>query len=561
MSLNPAYKPLIIFSVITNVLMLVAPMHMMQVYDRVLSSGSKETLLYITLIAAFCLALYGLCEAVRSKLAQRISAQYAVAQADPLFHGITSGAVPVEKSNEIIRNFNTVKMFISSRAMIGLFDLPFSPLFLVLLFLLHFQIGLLTTVGAGLLIAVAWFNKNLTAEDQKASTVANSKAIGFATAMASRSEDILAMGLLPSLVQRWGGIMGDSLNAQDTAASKSAAFFGLSKGIRQILQISIMAWGAWLVLNGDMSGGLIFAASMISGKALQPIEQVIGGWDSINRARAAHAEIQSVLKMAREEVEKIEQPAPVGNLSLSNISLVVEGLKKEQSILTDISFQAKPGTISAIIGPSGAGKSTFARIIAGAVKPTQGEVMLDGCSQANWPVEQWGENVGYVGQELLLFPGTIAENIARMSVNPDEKQIITAASLAGAHDLINSFADGYMTQLGDGALRLSGGQKQRIALARALYTLPKLLVLDEPNAHLDKEGEAILMRSMKHLRDLDTTIIIVTQRQEILKIADKVMMIKNGRQVELRQQKNPNDGQAVSKPQIKLNPKPTMQKV
>ena len=554
MSFTHVFKPLIVFSVITNVLMLAAPLHMMQVYDRVLSSGSKETLLYITLIAGFFLALYGVCEAIRSKLAQRISAQYAVMKAEPLFQGITSGSVPVEKSNEIIRNFNTTRMFISSRTMIGFFDLPFSPLFLVLLYLLHFQIGLITTVGAALLVTVAWFNKTLTAEDQKTSTAANSKAIGFATAMTTRSEDILAMGLLPSLVQRWGDIMRDSLNAQDIAVGKSATFFGISKGIRQILQISIMAWGAWLVLNGDMSGGLIFAASMISGKALQPIEQVIGGWDSINRARTAHAEIEKVLKNAQKNVEKIEQPTPIGNLNLHDVSLAVKGLKKEHTILSNINFQAKPGTISAVVGPSGSGKSTFARIIAGAVKPTQGEVMLDGCLQTNWPVEQWGENVGYVGQELLLFPGTIAENIARMSISPDEKQIITAASLAGAHDLINSFTEGYMTQLGDGALRLSGGQKQRIALARALYTLPKLLVLDEPNAHLDKEGEEILMGSMKQLRDLGTTIIIITQRQEILKIADNVMMIKNGRQVDLKKRVAPKEMQTITKLQPKLKP-------
>ena len=236
MSFTHVFKPLIVFSVITNVLMLAAPLHMMQVYDRVLSSGSKETLLYITLIAGFFLALYGVCEAIRSKLAQRISAQYAVMKAEPLFQGITSGSVPVEKSNEIIRNFNTTRMFISSRTMIGFFDLPFSPLFLVLLYLLHFQIGLITTVGAALIVTVAWFNKTLTAEDQKTSTAANSKAIGFATAMTSRSEDILAMGLLPSLVQRWGDIMRDSLNAQDIAVGKSATFFGISKGIRQILQ-------------------------------------------------------------------------------------------------------------------------------------------------------------------------------------------------------------------------------------------------------------------------------------------------------------------------------------
>ncbi len=523
-----ACRPLLIFSVIANVLMLVAPLHMMQVYDRVLSSGSGSTLLYITLIGAACLMLYGLSETMRTRIAQRISASYTVKHADRLFAGMTDGSLPVERSNEITRNFNTVRTFIASRSLIGLFDLPFAPFFLLLLYLLHFQIGLVTTIGAGILIAVAWINKTSTAEDSEQAAHANSKALGFANAVASRSEDIRAMGLLPAVVERWGSLTGESLNAQDISTKKTAMFFGISKAVRQILQITIMAWGAWLVLSGDMSGGMIFAASMVSGRALQPIEQVIGAWDSINRARSAHEGIEAVLAEADDRTGRIRQPEAKGQLTVSGASLSVKMGDKDMTILNNVSFSLEPGNLLAIIGPSGAGKSTLARIVAGALPPSAGEIMLDGCLQANWPTGQWGESVGYVGQDILLFPGTIAENIARMSLRPDEQKIIRAASLAGAHQMINAFPQGYMTVIGDGNLRLSGGQKQRIALARALYTSPKLLVLDEPNAHLDLEGTQILTESLKAIKSTGAAILVVTQRKQILSVADDVMLIKNG---------------------------------
>ena len=537
MQIFDACRPLFIFSVIANVLMLVAPIHMLQVYDRVLSSGSGETLLYITMIAAVCLCLYGVTEAIRTVLSQRISTQYALKQAEPLFQGMTNGAVPVDRSGEIIRDFNTVQGFVASRSMIGLFDLPFAPVFLLLLYFLHFQLGVLTTVGLGILVAIAWLNKTSTAEDQKKASHANGEATGFAGAIASRSEDILAMGLLPSLVQRWGMIMGVSLNAKDQASSKGAFYLGISKAARQILQVLIMAWGAWLVLSGDMSGGMIFAASMISQRALQPVEQVVAGWEQINLARSAHASIQEVLEKAEAAEQKVRQPVPQGYLQVSQLSLQLKGPQQETEILSNISFSANPGQMIAIVGPSGAGKSTLARIIAGAMEASSGEVTLDGCQQKNWSTEQWGEYVGYVGQDIQLFPGTIAENIARMDVKLDEAKIVEAANLAGAHSLINTFPDGYMTRLTGNGFRLSGGQKQRIALARAIYTSPKLLVLDEPNAHLDQEGENILMQSLQRLKDGGTTILVVAQRQQIVRIADKILLIKDGKQVPLG---NPN---------------------
>lgn len=558
------FRPLFVFSVASNVLLLVTPLHLMQIYDRVLSSGSGETLFYITLIAIVCLCLYGVTEALRSLMAQRISAQYAIENAEPMFSGMTNGVLPIEKSQQAIRDFDNVRSFISSRVLVSLFDLPFAPIFLLLLFALHVQIGILTTIGAALLITIAVINKSATAKDHETASKKSMAALGFGFAVAQRSEDVRAMGLLPSLVERWGQHTGHNLSALDSSASKTAIFFGISKATRQILQISIMAWGAYLVLNGDMSGGMIFAASLISGRVLQPIEQIIGGWDMINRARRSHQVISALIDEIDEVTENVTQPDPKGFVSVKNIAFEITMEDQKTKILENVNFDLRPGQITAVIGPSGAGKSTIARILAGIVKPSDGDVCLDGCAQDNWSMEQWGDNVGYLGQDVLLFPGTIAENIARMSMTPNEKRVVSAAQLAGCHEMINALPNGYMTKIGDDGARLSGGQSQRIALARALYTAPKLLILDEPNAHLDQQGEEILMKCLQYLKKYDTTILLVTQRENILRIADRVLVTKNGTVSELRQDKfasqkpkkqnNANEIRERSKTVRRLNP-------
>jgi len=524
-----SFVPIVVFSVFANVLMLVAPLHMMQVYDRVLSSGSQQTLFYITLIAAVALVLFGVCEAIRTRLAQRMSTQYVIDRADPLFASATASGVSTNTSHDMLRNHNTVRQFIASRAFISLFDLPFAPVFLLLLFLLHFQIGLITLIGASALIIIALINKKSVAKDQEQASVTNSNAVNFASAVISRGEDIKAMGLLPQLMERWGTMTGASLNAQDASTSTSAIFLGISRSTRHILQVLIMAWGAFLVLNGDLSGGMIFAASMISGRALQPIEQFIGGWENLNRAKTSHEAIENFVQTSSDVLTPVTQPAPNGHLRLNDVSLEINGAK----ILDKISLNLPAGEFLGVVGPSGAGKSTLIRLIAGAVQPTSGEITLDNCEQKNWPVSQWGQYVGYVAQDVLLFPATIAENIARMAVHPQDNRVISAAKAAGVHDLINSLQDGYMTNIGEGGFRLSGGQLQRISLARALYSSPRLLVLDEPNAHLDQAGEAALLNTINILRRNKVTIIAVTQHGKLLDNADRIITLKNGVQTGL----------------------------
>ena len=522
-------KWIAIFSIATNLLMIVPPMHMLQVYDRVLSSNSLETLIYISLIAVVAIVLFGAAEAVRGILAQRAAARFTVAVSDPLFAKLAHNNDGAHDSSQILRDFNMVRTFIASRTLIGLFDLPFAPLFILLMFMLHWTIGILTLIGLGALLFVAWLNQMLTSESSDASRSADMQALSFAQAVFSRSEDIRAMGLLPSVMDRWGARMATALRTGDAAAAKTAAFYGISKAVRIILQISIMGWGAFLVIMGDISGGVIFAASMLSSKALQPFEQVIGGWDRITAARASYGNLQAFLSQGHQAAEPLRLPNPVGHVSVHNLFFSPSEVPNAKPVLDHVSFDLEAGKILAVIGPSGAGKSTIAKAIVGAISCDSGQVMLDGAERSQWPEDQWGEIVGYVSQEITLFPGTLAENIARLSIKPDERRVVEASVAAGIHEMIVGLPEGYATEIGPGKAMLSGGQKQRVALARALYSNPKVLVLDEPNAHLDPDGEESLIAAMNRARNAGRTVIIVTQRRSILQVADYVMTIRDGK--------------------------------
>lgn len=527
-------RHLIVFSVVSNVLLLVAPVHMMQVYDRVLVSSSGETLFYISLIAVVMLSIYGFSELLRSRMATKLSAQYVLEYADPVFKSISNGSVEIENSQKVMREFDNVRQFIASRTMVCLFDLPFAPVFLLLLFLLHIQIGILTLLGGLALVGIALLNKMSTATDLESVSKASSETAVFSQIISQSSEDIRAMGLLPDMMERWGRLTAAGMIAADASSKKNSTFFGISKSVRQILQVSIMAWGAWLVLNGNMTGGMIFAASMISGRVLQPIEQVIGGWDRINSAYNSHSSILKTIEESQSETAKIEQPMPIGNLKVDKLSINIAGMDGyNRELLNNISLEVGPSNITAIIGASGSGKSTLIRAISGAQTDYEGDVFLDGCAQKNWPIEQWGRSVGYVGQDVQLFPGTVAENIARMSNNVRDEKVIQAAILADCHELINSLPAGYNTSLGSGGVRLSGGQKQRIALARALYFEPKLLVLDEPNSNLDQAGEQKLLQVLQTQRNAGAAVLIVTQRRNVLSIADRVLLLEKGRITEV----------------------------
>ena len=536
-------KWIVIFSIATNLLMIVPPLHMLQVYDRVLTSNSLETLIFISLIAVAAMVLFGIAEAVRGKLAQRAAARYTVSVSDQLFARLSHSTEGARESSAILRDFNQVRGFIASRTLVGLFDLPFAPLFILLMFMLHWSLGVVTVIGLMGLIFVAWLNKTATAQNSQAAQSSDQEALTFAQSVFMRSEDIRAMGLLPAVMERWGERMVTALQKGDESAGQSSVFYGISKSVRKILQIMIMGWGGYLVVQGEMSGGVIFAATMISGRALAPVEQVIGGWDRIISSYRAHQTIKNYLAGADTGESLVRLPDPTGHVSVEGLVYNPGQDPTSKPILDSVSFNVNAGDILAIIGPSGAGKSTLAKTIVGAINPEAGQIRLDGADRAQWPEDQWGEAVGYVSQEITLFPGSLAENIARLETQPNPEKVVAAAQAAGIHDMITGLADGYSTLIGPGQIPLSGGQKQRVALARALYSDPKVLVMDEPNAHLDANGEASLMAAMQRAKQAGRTIIVVTQRRSILQIADYVMTIQDGRVTDYSKMQSSSAGQ------------------
>jgi ATP-binding cassette subfamily C protein len=305
-------------------------------------------------------------------------------------------------------------------------------------------------------------------------------------------------------------------------------FFGLSKLVRQSLQVMVMAWGASLVLQGDMSGGMMFAASMLLGKTLMPIEQLIGGWDAIISYRNAYRSVKEATAQAQPK-HLVELPSPTGYLKIENLVFHPNAEAGQKPVVDDVSFELNPGEIIVVMGPSAAGKSTISRLIVGAIAPTSGIIKLDNFDITQWPEWQRGKAIGYVPQDIMLFPGTVADNIARLDFEPSDQAIIRAAKLAGVHELIAGLPDGYNTEIGPGKMPLSGGQRQRIAMARAFYSDPKVLILDEPNAHLDPKGEKYLMLSLSAAKKNGIAILIVSQRKSILDIADRALLIVDGK--------------------------------
>ena len=529
------FQWLFVFSVASNLLLLALPLHMIAIYDRVLTSRSGETLLYITLIALLALVLLGVAEAVRSMIAQRMSAQYVTGTAGKLFSGLIHSEEDSGRRSQLMRDFCSLRTFLGSRTLVGLFDLPFTPFFLTLLFVLHVQLGFITLIGIGLLAGLAYCNRRLSVSESEEATRTNSEAVAFSQALVYRAEDIRAMGLFPAFLRRWGSQMDSSMTHADRASQVQAFFFGLTRTVRQSLQIIIMAWGAYLVLAGDLSGGVIFAASLISSRAFVPVEQVIGGWDSIVHARGSYANLADFVESQPEQRKAVIPGMTTGDIEVENLTFEIDAGSRVQTILRNVSFSLQSGAVLAVIGPSGAGKSTLAKLLSGALQPSEGSVRLDGFELNLWPDDRKGESIGYVPQDSTLFPGTIAENISRYEAHPNEDAIISAARKANIHSQIVKMPEAYATMVGPGYHEMSGGQQQQLAMARAFFARPRLLILDEPNAHLDQKAEDSLLRSLAEAREDGVSSIVVSQRRSILKIADYVLTLNEGQVVSFKE--------------------------
>ena len=407
-----------------------------------------------------------------------------------------------------------------------LFDLPFAPLFLALLYLIHPVLFWVTLGGAALLVLLVIANQIAIGRNDVLSTERSALASGAEQAFTRNADTLRAMGMVENAAHAWQSHVAEALVLHDRSASANAIFSGASRALRMMLQLAILGSGAWLVLDGRMTAGMIFASSLVSARALQPLDQLIGAWRQIIDARRAWARLKAALAAQPSAGRKTTLPDPTGALSAQDLFYIAPNAAfGTEPILKRLSFAIHAGEAVAIVGPSGAGKSTLAKLLVGALNPSGGAVRIDGADLRNWDDGQRGRHVGYLAQEAELFPGTIAQNIGRFDAEADDAAIVDAARRAGAHEAIAALRDGYQTQA---TATLSGGERQRIALARALYGNPRLLVLDEPSTHLDGTGEAALEATLATAKAAGVTMIVVTHRPAIAAACDRVMLLRGG---------------------------------
>ena len=516
-----------VFGLCINLLMLTAPLYMMQVFDRVISSHNTDTLIMLFIIATLALVTMAMLEGVRTFILVRLSS-WIDRQLGPgslngsIFSQLKQGENP---NIQGLRDLTTFRSFLTGAGIFPILDAPFAPLFLGIMFLLHPLLGGIALAGAGILFSFALMNEVLTRRPLAMSGQYSIKAMEQAEASARNADVIEAMGMMPALTARWNKLNHEALILQSKASDRGGVVTSFSKFFRMILQIGISTAAAWLVIQGDLTAGAMIASSLIMGRALAPVEQAIGTWKGFVGARAAYSRLKSRLEKVEADEPGMPLPRPKGAISVENVSYLHSGAKKP--VLKNVSFKINPGEIVGLIGPTAAGKSTLARIIVGNLQPSSGHSRLDNMDVSEWPSADRGQYVGYLPQDIELFAGTLKDNISRMQEG-DPDLVVEAAKKAGIHEMILRMEKGYDTEIGEGGAALSGGQRQRIALARAIYGNPCLLVLDEPNANLDSDGETALMKAMDALANGGMTIIIVAHRPNVLRYADKIIVLRDG---------------------------------
>ncbi|RXV59038.1 type I secretion system permease/ATPase [Roseovarius sp. A46] len=522
------FVAVMVFSFFTNLLMFVGPIYMLQVYDRVLSSRNEMTLVMITVIAIALLVSYGLLEMIRSRLLVRAGMQFDDVVANPVFHRVVQQqtANPQSNSQAILRDIDKVREFMTGQGILAFFDAPWVPLFIALCFAFHPWLGLVALVGAVLIFILALVNEFSTRGALQDAGEASQGANHFVATTLQNAEVIRALGMEKQLTSRWHKHHDDMLAHQAKASDRAGAIMATSKFVRMSLQVAILGTGAYLAIYQIISPGIMIAASIVMGRALAPVEQSVGQWKQFVAARSAHKRLKKLFDGVEEQEQRTELPEPKGNLVVENLFATVPGTR--EALLRGISFSANAGEVLAIIGPSGSGKSSLVRHLVGAMRPAAGAVRLDGTEIPHWNPDQLGRYMGYLPQDVKLFGGTVGENISRFEEGAKDVDIVAAATLSGAHDMVQKLGNGYESEVGDGGSMLSGGQKQRVGLARAVYKFPSLIVLDEPNSNLDSVGEQALTDCIKELKRMGKTVVLVTHKAGLLALSDKTVMLRDG---------------------------------
>lgn len=518
----------LVFSLAINLLILTAPLYMLHVFDSVLSSRSVDTLLWLSLIAVLALLTLAVLDGFRGRLLLRLGTWFEKVLCGPVLRAQIRGALDTSSapSTQGLRDLATIRTFMGGPGVGPLIDAPWVPLFLLIIFLLHPTLGWVAVFGAIGLFALALLNERSTRGPLAAAGGRAGKALWFADAAVRNADSIEAMGMAGTIVERWHGQKNSSaLRYLSLASSRSGTIGAASKFLRLLVQIAVMGTGAWLFIQGELTPGGMIAGSILMARALAPVEQSINGWRQFIDARSAYACIKDILARRGPEEKVTPLPRPEGHLSAEGLTYFHPGQQKPA--LRAVNFELAPGEALGLIGPTAAGKSTLARLLVGSLKPSFGYARLDGMDVTEWSSDDRGQYVGYVPQDVELFPGTVRDNIARMS-SGEEKAVFEAARLALAHDMIMRLPKGYDTKLGDAGAGLSGGQKQSIALARAVYGAPSFVLLDEPTANLDSEGEAALQSALGHLKEKGVTVILIAHRPSLLRRVDKILVLKNG---------------------------------
>ncbi len=514
-----------------NVLMLTGPLFMLQIYDRVLTSGSVPTLVALSVLALVLYGMYGFLEFVRSRLLVRVGRIVDETLRERVFDMVSYHALRQTAGVRTtpLTDLQTIRQFIQSNGPNAFLDMPWAPVYLAVIFLMHFVLGLASSIAAILLVVIAIITDRVTRAHAQAAQRAGNQASVISEECRMNVEATTVLGMLGAMRKRWQSAQDESLNSHMLASDRGGLLSSLSRTLRLIFQSMILAVGAYLAVGQEISPGTMIAASIIMSRALAPLEMAVAQWSQFQGFLRSWQRLTKLLQETPPKPHRMELPKPKGRLTVENLAAYAPNAEKP--LVGGISFDLPPGSGLGIIGPTGAGKSTLARALVNAWPFVRGQVRLDGATLDQWDPDVVGMSLGYLPQEVELFDGTIGQNIARFVPEPDPQAIVKAAQQANVHELVLRMNDGYNTRIGEGGLKLSAGQRQRIGLARALYGDPVLIVLDEPNANLDAEGETALVQSIAGARQRGATVIVIAHRPSAIAALDQLMVLREGRPV------------------------------
>ena len=518
-----------VFSCLVNILMLTGPLFMLQVYDRVLASGSVPTLVALIIIVAVLYAYYGFLEFLRARLMVRLGRRVEETLRGRVFDAVTSHALRRTPGvgSQPLNDLATIRQYLSGQGPFAFFDMPWMPFYLGIIFLMHWMLGVASLAAAATIFALAVWSERATRGPLQEATKSTVKAAIMTDEGRRNAEALYSLGMAGTMRRRWMEVHQTALDHQTIANDAGGMLGATSRVLRLFIQSGILALGAYLAILHEISPGAMIAASIIMSRALAPVEQAVANWQQFLGFRKARERLVQALKIVPRDKTMMKLPEPQGRLNVENLTVMLPGVEKP--LLQGLTFNVEPGEGIGVIGPTGAGKSTLARALVGIIPPTHGAVRLDGATLDQRDVDELGSMIGYLPQDVQLFDGTAAQNISRFRPEANSDAIVAAAKLANVHDLIMRLPDGYNTQLGENGARLSTGQRQRVALARALYGEPKLMVLDEPNSALDAEGEAALDFAIRQAMARGAAVVVIAHRPSALAAIPKMMVLSDGK--------------------------------